>query len=48
MGVQKALDEYKKSFVLKMMNKRAIPNTVKYDELHKQILNDYIENIISH
>lgn len=45
-GSEKALDEYKKSFVLKMMNKRALSDTVKYIELHKHILNDYIEKII--
>ncbi len=42
----KALEEYKKSFVLKMMNKRALSDTVKYVELHKRILIDYIEKII--
>jgi hypothetical protein len=42
----KALEEYKKSFVLSMMNKRALSDTVKYDELHKHILNDYIEKNI--
>jgi hypothetical protein len=40
---KKALEEYKKSFVLRVMNKRAINGTVKYDELDKQLLNEYIE-----
>jgi hypothetical protein len=40
---KKALEEYKKSFVLKVMNKRAMNDTVKYDELDKHSLNKYIE-----
>lgn len=39
---KQALEEYKKSFVFKMMNKRAIKNTVSSMEFDNQQLNDYI------
>ena len=40
----KHLEEYKKSFVFKMMNKRAIKETIKSIELNNQILTDFIED----
>ncbi len=40
------LEEYKKSFVYKMMNKRAIKKTISFFELeHRQLIN-YINTII--
>jgi hypothetical protein len=43
----KALEEYKKSFVLKMMNKRALSGTVRVKEIENRQLTDYInEHII--
>jgi hypothetical protein len=38
-----ALDNYKKSFVLGLMNKRALKSTVSYQEHKNQKLNDFIE-----
>ncbi|MBE9511078.1 MAG: hypothetical protein IMY71_09385 [Bacteroidetes bacterium] len=40
---KQALEEYKKSFVFKMMNKRAIKRTVRYIEFNNQQLIDYID-----
>ena len=40
---KKALEEYKKSLVLKIMNKRAIKSSVRYTELDNQQLIDYVE-----
>lgn len=40
------LQEYKNSFVYKMMNKRAINNTIDSYEIENQKLIDYIEKII--
>jgi hypothetical protein len=40
----KHLEEYKKSLVYKMMNKRAITETIKSIELNKQKLTDFIED----
>lgn len=42
-----ALEKYKKSFVFRMMNKRAINSTLKYHELENQTLVDFINNHIS-
>ncbi len=39
---KEALDEYKKSFVFKMMNKRAIKSSLKSTEFEKQQLIDFI------
>ena len=39
----RTLEEYKKSFVLKVMNWRAIDSSVKYREFDKHLLEDYIE-----
>ena len=38
------LEEYKTSFVFKMMNKRAKKETINYWEYQNQLLNNYIEN----
>ena len=40
---KKALDAYKKSFVLRIMNSRAIDGSVTYHELDNYSLNDYID-----
>ena len=40
---KRALEEYKKSFVLKVMNWRAIDSSVKYLEFDTHLLNNYIE-----
>lgn len=40
----KHLEEYKKSFVFRMMNKRAIPETIKSVEMNNQNLIGIIEN----
>ncbi len=41
----KHLEEYKKSFIYKMMNKRVLPETLKSIEISNQILNDFIKDI---
>ena len=40
----KDLEAYKKSFVYRMMNKRAIPETIDFSEFPNQHLDEYIEN----
>lgn len=44
---EKALEEYKKSFVFRMMNKRAIESTINSFELNNQKLDTFIRNHIS-
>ena len=39
-----ALEAYKKSFVFRMMNKRAIDSTLKSNEMENQTLADFINN----
>lgn len=38
------LEEYKKSFVFKMMNKRAIPDSITSVEITNQSLTDFVDN----
>ena len=38
---KRALEEYKQSFVLKVMNRRAIDGTVTYREFERHLLTDY-------
>jgi hypothetical protein len=40
---KQALEDYKQSFVLRIMNRRAVDDSVTYRELEKHRLNDYIE-----
>jgi len=40
---KQALEEYKKSFVYRVMNKRAMKSTISSIEFDNQQLNDYIE-----
>ena len=40
---KRALEEYKRSFVLKVMNRRAIDGTVTYQEFERHLLTDYID-----
>lgn len=42
---KRALEEYKKSSVLKVMNRRAMDGSVKYREFDTHLLINYIENI---
>ena len=42
----KALNQYKKSLILKAMTRRAINGSVEYDELNNLSLNEYIEKRI--
>jgi hypothetical protein len=39
-----ALEEYKKSFVFRMMNRRAIDSSLKYTETENQTLVDFINS----
>ncbi len=39
-----ALEEYKKSFVFKVMNKRAIKSSIKSIEIHNKRLSEYFDN----
>ncbi len=41
---KKHLEEYKKSFVFKVMNKRAINGSINSMELNNDLLNNFIEN----
>ena len=41
---KKHLEEYKNSFVYKMMNKRAITNTIRSNEFSNKKLTDFIED----
>ncbi len=41
---KQALEEYKRSFVFRMMNKRAIDSTLKCTELENQTLVEFINN----
>jgi hypothetical protein len=41
-----ALEEYKKSFVLRMMNKRAVTGTVSYSQRSGKSLDEFIEELI--
>ena len=41
---KKHLEEYKKSFVFKMMNKRAITDTIRSNEFSNKKLTDFIED----
>ena len=41
---KQAVAEYKKSFVLKMMNKRALQNTVQYFEIEKCSIDNFIKD----
>ncbi len=41
---KQALEEYKKSFVFRMMNKRALENTLYSFETENHLLLDYFEN----
>lgn len=40
---KQALEEYKNSFVFKLMNKRAVKNTIKSTEINNQFLVDYVK-----
>jgi len=42
---KQALEEYKKSFVFRMMNKRAIDNTLHSVEFENRKLEDYVEEM---
>lgn len=42
------LDEYKKSIVFKLMNKRAIPETVKTFQYENKSLNNFIRENVAH
>ena len=41
---KKYLEEYKNSFVYKMMNKRAITDTIRSNEFSNKKLTDFIED----
>ena len=40
---QQALEDYKQSWVLHLMNRRAVDGSVTYHEFEKSRLSDYIE-----
>ena len=42
-----ALEKYKKSFVLGMMNKRAIDHSISYEIIKKRNIDDYLQSRIS-
>ena len=44
---RKHLEDYKKSFVFRMMNKRALPETIYSPELENQTLDKFIQNHIT-
>ena len=41
-----AIEKYKKSFVLGMMNKRAIDDSISYDIVKDRNINDYLQSIL--
>ncbi len=41
-----AIEEYKKSFVLRMMNKRSISETISYRMIPDKNINDYLQSIL--
>ena len=43
---KQALEDYKKSFVFKMMNKRTIKETMRADEFDNQLLNNFIKELV--
>lgn len=42
-----AIEKYKKSFVLKIMNKRACDNTISYRIIPGKNIEDYLQNILA-
>jgi hypothetical protein len=44
---ERALEEYKKSFVLRMMNKRAVTRTVSYFQRSGKSMDEFIEELIT-
>ena len=40
----KAIENYKKSFVLRMMNKRAIEKSISYEVIENRDIDDYLQS----